>query len=126
MNLNYNFRNLQWSDELVDYVESRFQKLHKFEVKPVHVHVTLCVERHERKVEVYARGGEAHFQAQATSDNFFEAIDKALQRMAKQMSKKKAKLKSHKCYERTHVGRMERLTPQMEYVALDPEKKEVA
>ena len=124
MHLKYKFKNLKNSKELTEYIHDRMDKLQKYEMKPVSITVTLCVEKHERRVDIHARGERMSLQSQGSSDNFFESIDLAIDRLAKQMMKKKAKVQNHKCFERTHQGKIERLSPALEVMSYTNDNEE--
>lgn len=124
MQLKFKFKNLKQSQELTEYITSKLEKLHKYEMKPVSISITLCVEKLEKRVDVYARGEKISMQAQGVSGNFFESIDMAVERLAKQMVKKKAKVQNHKCYERTHQGKIEQLSPALEWLPLQSDSED--
>lgn len=117
MHLKLNFKKMKTSRELTDYIEHRFEKLRKYEMKPVNCTVTLCVEKDTKVVEIHAVGEQKTFHSQGISLNFFESIDLAVDRMARQMMKKKAKVQNHKCYERSHHGKMDQLNDALEFGA---------
>lgn len=122
MKFNHKFRNMKWSDELVEYVEDRCQKLKKYELKPVNVSITFTAERYERLVEMQLNGSNFTIRAESKSDNFFESIDKGLAKLMKQMARKKSKQQSHKCIENSHYGKMSQLNDELE-IAYPPIKK---
>lgn len=108
MHLKLNFKKMKNSKELTDYIEHRFEKLQKYEMKPVSCTMTLCVEGGVKSVDIHAVGEQKSFQAHGESGNFFESIDLAVDRLAKQMMKKKSKVQNHKCYENTHQGKIDK------------------
>jgi ribosomal subunit interface protein len=124
MHLKYKFKNLKQSNELTDYIQQKFEKLEKYEMKPVTVSVTLCVEKDERRVDIHACGEKLTMQAHGVSDNFLESIDVAVERLAKQMMKRKSKVQNHKCFERTHLGKIEQLSPGLEWRPLQQDSEE--
>lgn len=128
MHLKLNFKNMKNSTELTDYIEHRFAKLQKYEMKPVKCSVALRVEGDSKVVDIHAVGEQKTFHAQGVSYNFFESIDLAVDRMARQMMKKKAKVQNHKCYERSHAGKLDQLNEALELKGLvgEDEQKEVA
>ncbi len=109
MHLKLNFKKMKSSQKLTSYIENRFEKLRKYEMKPVQCAVTLCVEGDSKVVDIHAVGEQKTFHAQGVSFNFFESIDLAVDRLARQMMKKKSKVQNHRCYERSHQGKMDRL-----------------
>ena len=128
MHLKLNFKKMKNSRELTEYMEHRFEKLQKYEMKPVNCTVTLRVEKGSKVVDIHAVGEQKTFKSQGVSFNFFESIDLAVDRLARQMMKKKAKVQNHKCYARTHHGKMDQLNEALEFNAppMSDEDREVA
>lgn len=113
MKFNTKFRKMKHSEELASFIEDRFLKLQKFETKPVTVTTTLSMERHACQVRVQISGRDLVMRATATESNFYDAIEKAVQRCFSQMSRKKAKIQNHKCYPRSRQGRLEQLVTEV-------------
>ena len=109
MKFNHKFRGLKRSEELESFLEERFEKLEKFEMKPIAITATYSVERHSCTVSIQISGQEIQMRASATEAAFLDAIEKVTQRCVRQLSRKKAKVQNHKCYERTKLSRLERL-----------------
>lgn len=126
MKFNVKFRKMKRSEELAAFFEDRFTKLQKFETKPVVVTATLSVERHSCQVSVQLSGRDLQMRASATEANFYDAIEKVMQRCFRQMSRKKAKVQNHKCYPRSKQGRLESLRPEAAMEAAFEESQEAA
>lgn len=113
MKLYFHFRHSKPSKRVQQYLLERVEKLQRFEMKPVTCDVTLKVERGVHKVEFHARGSKKVMRAHAQGDDFIEAADIALTKLVRQMEKNKAKTKNHKCYERSHMGKLDQLAETM-------------
>ena len=96
MRIDFKFRHSPHSDELTAYVTGHIDKLEKFEMKPVRVEFTFSTEKTCKRVDIHARGQDIEMHACAEADDFFAAVDQALDRIARQLSKKKAKVQTHK------------------------------
>jgi putative sigma-54 modulation protein len=96
MRIDFKFRHSPQSEELTSYVSERIAKLEKFEMKPVRVEVTFSAEKTCKRVDVHVRGDNIEMHAHCEAETFFEGIDLALEKIAKQLSKKKARVQSHK------------------------------
>lgn len=116
MKFSYHFRHLDLSQELVNYVQEKAAKLKKYELKPVLITTTFSVERHSLKVEVHVSGKDTWFRAEVASKSFIESIDKVFQKLTRQMSKKKARVQSHKCIEHSSYGKLSQLNEELEPV----------
>lgn len=96
MRIDFKFRHANPSEELTSYASERVAKLEKFEMKPVRVEFTFSAEKNHKRVDIHARGQDIEMHAHSEGDTFFEGVDRALEKMAKQLSKKKAKVQDHK------------------------------
>lgn len=96
MRIDFKFRHLDPSDELTAYVSERITKLEKFEMKPVRVEFTFSVEKASKRVDIHVRGDHIEMHAHSDGATFFEGVDGALDKMAKQLAKKKARVQKHK------------------------------
>ncbi len=96
MRIDFKFRHFSPSDELTSYVSDRVFKLQKFEMKPVRVEFTFSQEKDRKRVDIHARGQDIEMHAHCEAENFFEGVDGALDKMAKQLARKKAKVQDHK------------------------------
>lgn len=96
MRIDFKFRHLQHSEELIAYVTDHISKLEKFEMKPVRAELTFTVEKATKRVDVHLRGSDIEMHAHAEGEDFFTAIDQAIAKVARQLSRKKAKVQSHK------------------------------
>ncbi len=95
MKLNSNFKNLDWSQSLVDYAAERFSKIEKVELKSLNVHMVVSAERHKRCVEVIIHAYEATYRATAYSDDYYASVDKVFHKIKSQLVKRKNKLQDH-------------------------------
>jgi putative sigma-54 modulation protein len=96
MKYDFVFKKMSTSEAVVDYVEKGMEKLHKYEMKPSHAHWVFSVQRHEHSAELILTGPQLQFQAKATANDMYEAIDLALHKVGKQMAKKKSRTIDHK------------------------------
>ena len=115
------FKSIDRSNSLVEYAQNRFEKIEKYELKPVTVQVTFSAERQNKSVEVNVQGLNIHYKAISKGFDFYDGVDKALQKLLGQMSKQKNKVQRHKNYAKSHEGRMENINNQLEWV--DPVEK---
>ncbi|MGE4133238.1 MAG: ribosome-associated translation inhibitor RaiA [Bdellovibrionales bacterium] len=96
MRIDFKFRHTEHSEELTDYVNQKVQQLDKYELKPVRIEFTFAKEKERVRVDIHVRGDQLELHAHAEGDNFFHEVDQALYKIARQLSKKKAKIQSHK------------------------------
>jgi len=96
MRIDFKFRHLPQSDELTAYVTDHIGKLEKFEMKPVRAEFTFTTEKAVKRVDVHVRGQDIEMHARAEADDFFTGVDRAIAKIARQLSRKKAKVQAHK------------------------------
>lgn len=123
MKLDCKFKNLDWSESLVDYARTKFEKLAKVELKPLKVHMFVSAERHKKMVEVCIHAYDATYRAQAYSDDFYESVDKAFQKLKSQLVKKKNKMQKHRHYDHSDSAKIDRLNEQLEMLSYEEYKK---
>ena len=96
MKFDFVFKHMSTSEAVVEHAQQSLEKLHKYEMKPVHAHWVFSVQRHEQTAEVILSGPQVRFQARATANDMYEAIDMAIHKVGKQLAKKKARVQHHK------------------------------
>ena len=96
MQVEYKYRHTPASDEITKYVSERIGKLQKYEMKPVKVEFTFSIEGTTSCVDLHARSEDIEMHARGEGEDFFVAVDRALEKMAKQLARKKAKVQKHK------------------------------
>jgi putative sigma-54 modulation protein len=96
MRIDFKFRHLAASDELTTYTSERISKLEKFEMKPVRVEFTFTAEKTEKRVDIHVRGQDIEMHAHSSADDYFKGVDIVLEKIARQLARKKAKVQAHK------------------------------
>lgn len=121
MKFDHSFKHHDVSQSLISYLEDKMNKLLKFEIKPGTAHVTYGSQRHQCFVEINLMGGESIFKARGVKDDWYRAVDHALQRLESQMKKRKSVVKGHRHPERSKRGRLALVNAQLEsdYTRLD-------
>lgn len=114
MKVDFSFKHLDASQALMGYTEEKLGKIEKFELKPMEVHVIYSMQRHECMIEVVVLEGRRKFKATSVSHDFYKAVDNMINKLTRQMSKGKKKLKYHKRPELSHFGKIAQLTPELE------------
>lgn len=96
MKIEYKFRHVPHSAELERYVATHVEKIERFELKPTHVEFTFSAEKKMKRVDIHLRLEHVDMHAHGEGDDFFHGTDLALEKMARQMARKKARVKQHK------------------------------
>ncbi len=115
MKLDCQFKSLDYSESLKEYAEEALQKLKKFEMKPVNVQIIFSAQRHKKFVSVTITGGVKKYQASASTDDFYDSVDKVVHKLSSQMSKIKSRTQNHKKFHRSKEGKLLQLRSDMEF-----------
>lgn len=114
MKVSFTFKHVDTSESLMNYAEERLEKVEKFELQPMDVHFVISKDNHECAVEVAVLEGRRKFKASAISDDFYRSVEMVTNKLLRQMAKDKRRLKHHKNAERSHYGKLARLTESLE------------
>lgn len=123
MQLTFKFLHVDRSESLIEFATQRIARVEKFELKPTEACFKISYQRHQVRVELGLRGPNLYLRAEATTDNFYEAIDQAVDKIQTQMSKRKCKVKKHKNHYRSKQGQIERISPELEMTFINPLRK---
>ncbi|KAA8999229.1 ribosome hibernation promoting factor [Affinibrenneria salicis] len=95
MQLNITGHHVEITDALRDFVNSKFAKLEQYFDRIIQVNVILKVEKVQQIADatIYVNGGELH--ATSEEDDMYAAIDLLIDKLARQLTKHKDKLKQH-------------------------------
>lgn len=107
MKFDIRFKGIEYSDSLAQYTEERFEKIHKYEIKPIKINVTYSSQRHIKLAEVFVQGINSSFRATAKSENYYDCLDEVVRKLSRQMSKEKSKIQHHKHAERAQLARLD-------------------
>jgi ribosomal subunit interface protein len=91
-------RHLELTDALKTYVEEKVRRIERYTMKPVSAIVTLMVERYRHIVDISLNIHGAYVQAKGESNEMYGSIDKAVEKIERQMRKYKGKNQSKKVH----------------------------
>jgi len=95
MQINIQGNNVDLTDSMQDYVQSKFQKLERFFDHINNVHVVLRVEKLDQIAEATLHVNQGDIHAAATDENMYAAIDALVDKLVRQLNKHKEKISSH-------------------------------
>jgi putative sigma-54 modulation protein len=95
MKLTVTFRHLESTKSLKNHVEAKLEKLNKFLIKPIDVHVILSVEKFRKQCEITLNASNFHTVAIETNGDMYASIDNAVHKLESQIRKHKEKIKEH-------------------------------
>ena len=115
MKVDFTFKHVDSSEALMDYARDRIDKLSKFELNPMDVHFVVSLAKHECTIDVQVDEGRRKFKATATSDDFYRSVEMVVNKLWRQMSKDKRRLKGHKNPELSVYGKIAKINPMLEF-----------
>lgn len=115
MKVGFAFRNVDSSDLLMDYMSERLEKLGRFELNPMDVHVIVSMVRHECSIDVTMTEGRRKYKANAVSDDFYRSVEMCVNKLQRQLSKERRRQHdmNQRRPERSVEGKLSRLTPEL-------------
>jgi len=102
MKVEFTFLHVDSSDTLKSHTIEKLHKIDNFEYKPMDIHIVISQLRHECIAEINVLEGRRKFQAKATSNDYYKSVDKAVEKLRKQLSRGKRRMKHHKHHDHIH------------------------
>jgi len=96
MKISVTFRNKEGEDWQREYIDERLKKLKKYIDNPVEAHVVLSVEKFRNVAEVNLISNGLNINAKEEAKDVHLAIDNAVEKIERQLKKKKEKIRSQK------------------------------
>jgi len=126
MQFNITFRHLEASDSLKSYARERVERVNKFLDRAGEAHVVLTWERHVHHADVTVNAGSFVLRGKDKSQDMYASIDAAVEKIEKQLTRYKEKLKNHhgKKFVHHHEGALQQLRVRHNVVAFDPSQEE--
>ena len=84
-------RHLELTEALRTYIEEKIRRIERYTVKPVSAMVTLMIERYRHIVDISLNIHGTYVQAKGESNEMYGSIDKAIEKIERQMKKYKGK-----------------------------------
>ena len=97
MNVQITCRHTKVSTGTQDYLKSEIEDLAKYYDKISTVHVVLdseCLQSKTVEINMHVAGQD--LSARSRAENYYKAVDEALEKITRQIRKKSEKIKSHK------------------------------
>jgi putative sigma-54 modulation protein len=95
MQLNLSGHHMDITPALRDYVSSKIERLERHFDNVTNVHVILSVEKLRQKAEATVHASGANLFANAESQDMYAAIDSLTDKLDRQITKHKEKVKDH-------------------------------
>lgn len=104
MQLSVSFRNLDPSDHLKQYAETRMNRIKKYMEEPIEVHLVLSVQKFRHTSDVTINANGIKIKAQEETGDLYSAIDMVMDKIEKQIKRQRERQKEHKTEVRTRAA----------------------
>jgi putative sigma-54 modulation protein len=96
MQISVSFRNVDPSDHLKSYAETRMARFKKYMEEPVEIHLVLSIQKFRHTADVTISANGLKIKAQEETGDLYSAIDMVLDKIEKQIKRHREKIKEHK------------------------------
>jgi len=93
-NISIAFRDVEASGAVKQHAEDEVQKLQRFLRQPMSARVTLSLEKLQHGAEIRISSGGEHLEAHEVCEDMYIAIDRAVQKLERQISGSKGSAQS--------------------------------
>jgi putative sigma-54 modulation protein len=115
MKISVTFRNKEGDSWHKEYIDQKLKKLEKYVDTPVEAHVVLSVEKFRNVAEVNLMTNGQNINAKEEAKDMSIAIDNAIEKIERQLKKRKEKIRGHK----TNAAREEDMSSTELYDEMD-------
>lgn len=88
-------RNITVTDAMRDYALEKIAKMERFGARIIEVNMTMEVQRFDHKVDMVMKVNDIKIKCTATEENMYAAIDKAVDKLQKQLVRYKTRIQNH-------------------------------
>ncbi len=96
MQISVSFRNVDPSENLKSYAETRMARFKKYMEEPVEIHLVLSIQKFRHTADVTISANGIKIKAQEETGDLYSAIDMVLDKIEKQIKRHREKIKEHK------------------------------
>lgn len=96
MKCEFTYIKIDGSEHVEAHATQLIERATKYTPGPLKGHFTFSQEKFNHRVVLTLTGKNIYFKAVAKAENFYAAIEEAVEKMNRQLLKKKAKVKNHK------------------------------
>ncbi len=114
MKLHFTFKHMSSSSALVEYTADKLSRLEKFEMKPSQIQCEFWVDRHECGCDLVLRSANGQMKASGVSGEIHQAVEQAIDKLERQLQKRKSKVQHHRRPEFSQDGQLARTNESLE------------
>lgn len=94
-NINVTGRHVQVTDSMKDYALEKISKIERFMNRIIDVNVIMDIQKLDHRVEIILKAGNLKITSQASSQDMYASIDKAVNKLEAQIRRYKSKIQDH-------------------------------
>lgn len=96
MNTTFTGKNIKVTGALKEYIENKLDKIENYFTDDIECNAVLSTQKRTQTFEVTIRAGSLVFRVEENSNDMYKSIDKAVDRLSRQIRKQKTRLMKHK------------------------------
>jgi ribosome hibernation promoting factor len=96
MQISVSFRNVEPSEHLKNYAETRMGRLKKYLEEPIEIHLVLSIQKFRHTVDATISSDGVKIKAQEETGDLYSAIDMVLDKIEKQVKRHRDRVKDRK------------------------------
>ncbi|MBA2369028.1 MAG: ribosome-associated translation inhibitor RaiA [Candidatus Protochlamydia sp.] len=94
-NITVTGRHVQITDSMKDYALEKVSKIERFMNRIIDVNIIMDIQKLEHRVEIIFKAGHTKVTSQAVTNDMYASIDKAVNKLERQILRYKSKLQDH-------------------------------
>ncbi|WP_068467165.1 ribosome hibernation-promoting factor, HPF/YfiA family [Candidatus Protochlamydia phocaeensis] len=94
-NIKITGRHVEITDPMKDYAIEKISKIERFMNRIIDVTVIMDIQRFDHRVEIILKAGNIKITSQASSQDMYASIDKAVDKLEAQIRRYKSKIQDH-------------------------------
>jgi ribosomal subunit interface protein len=115
MEIRFTYRHVDSSAALTEYTQTQLQPVSASILSSQRWQVCYSMGRYDYHVEINVHGPWGHYKAEGKAQDFYVAVDMAIDKMHRQIQKRKEQLQTHKRPELSKRGQLEQVNEQLEF-----------
>lgn len=96
MAVSVTFRQMEATEALKSHATDKVQRINKLIQKPTEAHVVLSLEKYMHKADVTVSANGLQMRGQDKSEDMYQSIDRAVEKIERQLRRYQGRLKNHK------------------------------
>jgi putative sigma-54 modulation protein len=94
-NISVSGRHVMVTDAMKDYAIEKVSKVERFNDRIIDVMITMDIQKLEHRVDIVLKVNNLKIKSQASTDNMYASIDKAVDKLEAQLRRYKTKIQDH-------------------------------